>query len=51
MVYLLINKKISFDANLKMFDQKCRKAKIFQIMREKTFYLNPSEKKHRRKPK
>lgn len=51
MVYLLINKKMSFDSNLKIFDQKCRKAKIFQKMKEKSFYLSPSEKKHRRNSK
>ena len=51
MIYLLINKNMSFDANLRMFGQKCRKAKIFQIMREKSYYLSPSEKKHRRKGK
>ena len=51
MIYLLINKTMSFDANLRMFDIKCRRAKIFQIMQEKAFYLSPSGKKHRNKTK
>lgn len=49
MVTVIVRKNDSLDKALRIFDSKCRKAQVFQIIRQKAYYVSPSEKRHKRR--
>ena len=49
MVTVIVKKNDSLDKSLRIFDLKCRKAKVFQQLRKKAHYVSPSEQRHRKK--
>ncbi|MFC2088593.1 30S ribosomal protein S21 [Calditrichota bacterium] len=51
MIIVNVDKNIPFDRTLRLFSLKCRRANIFRLMHEKSFFVSPSEKRHRRKSK
>jgi ribosomal protein S21 len=49
MVTVIVRKNDSLDKTIKRFEAKCRRAQIFKIMQQKSYYMSPSEKRHRRR--
>ena len=49
MVTVTLRDNDSLDKMIKRFESKCRRAQIYKIMQQKSYYISPSEKRHRRK--
>jgi ribosomal protein S21 len=49
MVYVNVSDQHDFDKALQKFKRKVRKAHILEIAQNKSYYLSPSERKHRNK--
>ena len=49
MVTLIVNKNDSIDKIIRKFELKCRRAQIYKIVQKKSYYISPSEKRHRKK--
>lgn len=48
-VKVIVNSQHSFDKSLRIFNDKCRKAQIFSLLRKKEHYQSPSERRHKKK--
>ena len=49
MVNVVVKKNDSLDKMLKRFESKCRRAQIYKIIQQKSYYISPSEKRHRKR--
>jgi len=51
MVTVRVNQNESIDQTLKKFESKVRKAQIYKILRQKSYYISKSEQRHRKRSK
>ena len=49
MVTVIVKKNDSIDKTLRIFEAKVRKARVYQIVHQKSFYVSKSEKRHRKR--
>jgi len=51
MVTLIVNKNDSIDNVIRKFEAKCRRAQIYKLVRQKSYYVSKSEMRHRKRSK
>ena len=51
MVTLIVNKNESIDNAIRKFEAKCRRAQIYKLVRQKSYYISKSEMRHRKRSK
>ena len=49
MVIHVVRKDESIDKAIRNFEMKCRRARVYQIVLQKSYYISKSEKRHRKK--
>ena len=49
MVVQIVNKREPIDVAIKKFEAKCRRAQIYKIVRQKSYFVSKSEEKHRKR--
>jgi ribosomal protein S21 len=49
MVIVKVHKGEPIERALRLFDTKCKQARILQTVRQKEYYISPSERRHRKK--
>jgi len=49
MVIHIVKKDESIDKAIRKFEMKCRRAKVYQLVLQKSYYISKSEKRHRKK--
>ncbi len=49
MVVQIVNKHESLDSALRKFEAKCRRAQIYKLVRQKSYFVSKSEERHRKR--
>ncbi len=51
MVIVVVNQNESIDKALRKFESKVRRAQIYKILQQKSYYISKSEQRHRKRSK
>ena len=49
MVVQIVNKQESIDSAIRKFEAKCRRAHIYKLVHQKSYFVSKSEIRHRKK--